>query len=127
MNVSPRQFLKGGLQRDVLFALDTHEVPAHLLELELTETLLMTGVEATIATLANLKAAGVQIFIDDFGTGYSSLAYLRRFPVDKLKIDISFIREITHSSDAAAIALAIIRMGHSLNLKVIAEGVETAP
>jgi len=68
----------------------------------------------------------VQISIDDFGTGYSSLAYLRRFPIDKLKIDLSFIHEITHSSDAAAIALAIIQMGHSLNLEVIAEGVETA-
>ena len=127
VNVSPRQFVKGDLQDDVLLALETYDVPARLLELELTETLLMTGTEATIATLQNLKAAGVQIAIDDFGMGYSSLAYLRRFPVDKLKIDLSFIQEITYSSDAAAIALAIIQMGHSLNLTVIAEGVETAP
>jgi len=126
VNVSPRQFLKGDLQADVLLALETYDVPARLLELELTETLLMTGTQATITTLQNLKAAGVQIAIDDFGTGYSSLAYLRRFPVNKLKIDISFIQEITYSSDAAAIALAIIQMGHSLNLTVIAEGVETA-
>jgi diguanylate cyclase (GGDEF)-like protein/PAS domain S-box-containing protein len=127
VNVSPRQFHKGDLQGDVLSALDTYEVPAHLLELELTETSLMTSTDSTINALQNLKAEGVQISIDDFGTGYSSLAYLRRFPIDKLKIDLSFIREIAHSSDAAAITLAIIQMGHSLNLEVIAEGVETAP
>ena len=127
VNVSPRQFLKGDLQGDVLLALDTYEVPARLLELELTETLMMTSTDRTISSLQNLKAAGVQISIDDFGTGYSGLAYLRRFPIDKLKIDRNFIRDVTHSSDAAAIALAIIRMGHSLNLEVIAEGVETAP
>ena len=86
----------------------------------------MSNTERTIAILENLKAAGVQISIDDFGTGYSSLAYLRRFPIDKLKIDYSFTQEITRSADDAAIALAIIRMGHSLNLEVIAEGVETA-
>jgi len=127
VNVSPRQFIKGDLQGDVLLALDTYEVPAHLLELELTETLLMTSTDNTIAALRNLKAVGVQISIDDFGTGYSSLAYLRRFPVDKLKIDLSFIRDVTHSPDDDSIVSAIIQMGHSLNLAVIAEGVETAP
>jgi len=127
VNVSPRQFLKGDLQEDVFRALDRWQVPAQLLELELTETLLMTSKEAALVTLRNLKAAGVQISIDDFGTGYASLAYLRRFPVDKLKIDISFTREITRSPDDEAIVMAIIQMGHSLNLKVIAEGVETAP
>ena len=125
VNVSPRQFIKGDLQGDVLLALDTYEVPAHLLELELTETSLMTNTDRTITALQNLKALGVQITIDDFGTGYSSLAYLCRFPIDKLKIDASFIRQITHNPDDAAIALTIIRMGHSLNLAVIAEGVET--
>jgi diguanylate cyclase (GGDEF)-like protein/PAS domain S-box-containing protein len=127
VNVSPRQFAKGDLQDDVLLALETYEVPGRLLELELTETLMMTSTDRTIATLQNLKAAGVQIAIDDFGTGYSSLAYLRRFPIDKLKIDSSLILEISRSPDAAAIALAVIQMGHSLNLEVIAEGVETAP
>jgi len=126
VNVSERQFVKGDLQGDVLRALETYQVPAKMLELELTESLLMTNTERTIAILENLKEAGVQISIDDFGTGYSSLAYLRRFPIDKLKIDYSFTQEITRSADDAAIALAIIRMGHSLNLEVIAEGVETA-
>jgi EAL domain-containing protein (putative c-di-GMP-specific phosphodiesterase class I) len=126
VNVSERQFVKGDLEGDVRRALETYGVPAELLELELTESLLMTNTDRTVAILENLKAAGVQISIDDFGTGYSSLAYLRRFPIDKLKIDYSFIQEITRSPDDAAIALAIIRMGHSLNLKVIAEGVETA-
>jgi EAL domain-containing protein (putative c-di-GMP-specific phosphodiesterase class I) len=127
VNVSERQFLRGDLESDVLLALDTYEVPARLLELELTETLLMTSTDRTIAILTNLKTAGVQISIDDFRMGYSSLAYLRRFPIDKLKIHRSFIRDVTRSSDAAAIALAIIQMGHSLGLEVIAQGVEKAP
>jgi diguanylate cyclase (GGDEF)-like protein/PAS domain S-box-containing protein len=127
VNVSPRQFIKGDLQGDVLLALDTYEVPAHLLELELTETVLMTSTDNTIAALRNLKAVGVQISIDDFGTGYSSLAYLRRFPIDKLKIDLSFIRDVTYNPADDSIVSAIIQMGHSLNLAVIAEGVETAP
>ena len=87
----------------------------------------MTSTDRTIAILQNLKAAGVQISIGDFGTGYSNLAYLRRFPIDKLKINPIFIRDVTRSSDAAAVASSIIRMGHSLDLEVIAQGVETAP
>jgi len=126
VNVSERQFVRGDLEGDVLLALDTYEVPAQLLELELTETLLMTSTDRTIAILQNLKAAGVQISIGDFGTGYSYPAYLRRFPIDKLKINPIFIRDVTHSSDAAAVASSIIRMGHSLDLDVIAQGVETA-
>ena len=85
----------------------------------------MVNTDRTIDTLCNLKKLGVQIAIDDFGTGYSSLAYLRRFPIDKLKIDIAFIRDITTNPDDASIALAIIRMANSLKLVVIAEGVET--
>ena len=125
VNISERQFVRGDLESDVLLALDTYEVPAQLLELEMPETSLMTSTDATIAILANLKAAGVQISIDDFGKGYSSLTYLRRFPIDKLKIDRSFIRDVNRSPDAAAIALGIIQMGHSLDLEVIAQGVET--
>ena len=127
MNVSERQFLRGDLEGDVLLALDTYEVPARLLELEIAETLLMTSTDATISALSSLKAAGVQIAIDDFGRGYSSPAYLRRFPINKLKIDRTFIRDVTRSADAAATALAVIQTGHSLNLEVIAKGVETAP
>jgi len=126
VNVSGRQFTEGDLEGDVITALGDNAIPADLLELELTESSLMANTERTIAIMANLKNLGVYISIDDFGTGYSSLAYLRRFPIDKLKIDIAFVRDITSNPDDAAIALAIIRMAHSLKLEVIAEGVETA-
>ena len=126
VNVSGRQFIEGDLEGVVLQALAQHRVPAGLLELELTESSLMANTERTVAMLGTLRGHGVEVSIDDFGTGYSSLAYLRRFPVDKLKIDIAFIRHLTESADDAAIVLAIIRMAHSLKLQVIAEGVETA-
>nr|MDQ3039663.1 EAL domain-containing protein [Pseudomonadota bacterium] len=125
VNVSPRQFLEGDLEGDVGRALSRHDISADHLELELTESSLMANTDRTIESLQALKQLGVQISIDDFGTGYSSLAYLRRFPIDKLKIDIAFIRDVTHNPDAAAIALTIINMAHTLKLKVIAEGVET--
>jgi diguanylate cyclase (GGDEF)-like protein/PAS domain S-box-containing protein len=127
VNVSSRQFVEGDLEREVRQALDKHKVPAELLELELTETALMSNAERTIVVLGNLKALGIKVAIDDFGTGYSSLAYLQRFPIDKLKIDIAFVRDITTNPNDAAIALAIISMAHSLKLRVIAEGVETRP
>ncbi|MGZ3159002.1 MAG: EAL domain-containing protein [Burkholderiaceae bacterium] len=126
VNVAARQFIDGDLEGDVINALSDNNITADLLELELTESSLMANTERTIGSLQNLRNLGVQISIDDFGTGYSSLAYLRRFPIDKLKIDIAFIREVTSNPDDAAIALAIIRMAHSLKLEVIAEGVETA-
>lgn len=126
VNVSGLQFTQEGLDADVIKALGDHQVTADLLELELTESSLMTNTERTIICLTGLKRLGVHISIDDFGTGYSSLAYLRRFPIDKLKIDISFIRDITSEPDDASIALAIIRLAHSLKMDVIAEGVETA-
>jgi len=122
VNVSGCQFIEGDLEANVIKALDENDIAAELLELEMTESSLMENTERTIATLQNLKQRGVQISIDDFGTGYSSLAYLRRFPIDKLKIDIAFVRDITSNPDAAAIALAIIGMAHSLKLDVIAEG-----
>ena len=125
VNVSGRQFIEGDLQRDVINAIEDNSISADLIELELTESSLMANTERTIATLRTLRQRGVTISIDDFGTGYSSLAYLSRFPIDKLKIDIAFIREITSKSDDAVIALTIIRMAHSLKLEVIAEGVET--
>ena len=126
VNVSGRQFTEGDLQDDVMAALSANQVEPELLELELTESSLMANTERTIGILRALKGRGVQISIDDFGTGYSSLAYLRRFPIDKLKIDIAFIRDVTTNPDDAAIALAIIGMAHSLKMEVIAEGVETA-
>ena len=126
VNVSGRQFAEGDLEADVVAALDRHTLAADLLELELTESSVMANTGRTIEILQRLKNLGVQISIDDFGAGYSSLAYLRRFPIDRLKIDIAFIRDITTNRDDAAIALTIIRIAHSLRLGVVAEGVETA-
>lgn len=126
VNVSGRQLAEGDLDIDVGRALAENGIPGELLELELTESSLMENTERTVECLTGLKRRGVQISIDDFGTGYSSLAYLRRFPVDKLKIDMVFVRNLTTNPDDAAIARAIIGMAHSLKLEVIAEGVETA-
>jgi diguanylate cyclase (GGDEF)-like protein/PAS domain S-box-containing protein len=124
VNVSGIQFFVGGLEEEVMRAIKEHDIAPELLELELTESSLMSNAEETISVLHNLKKLGIQISIDDFGTGYSSLAYLKRFPIDKLKIDIAFVREVTSNPDDAAIVLAIINMAHSLKLQVIAEGVE---
>jgi len=125
VNVSGRQLVEGDLEGDVAKALADNAITADLLELELTEGSLMANTERTVALMRNLKKRGVHISIDDFGTGYCGLAYLRHFPINKLKIDIAFVRDITTDPDAAAIALAIIRMAHGLKHEVIAEGVET--
>ncbi|MES2320453.1 MAG: EAL domain-containing protein [Pseudomonadota bacterium] len=125
VNVSSRQFVEGDLESDIRAAISRHNVDPSLLELELTESALMSNAERTIGVLSNLKALGIKIAIDDFGTGYSSLAYLKRFPIDKLKIDIAFVRDITVNPDDAAIALAIISMAHSMKMQVVAEGVES--
>jgi diguanylate cyclase (GGDEF)-like protein len=125
VNLSARQFMQVNLLDQVYKILrETTPHPLHL-ELEITESLLMTDVEEAIKILRAFKAIGVHTAIDDFGTGYTSLSYLQRLPVDRLKIDRSFVQAITLDADAAAIALAIIAMAHSLQLKVIAEGVET--
>ena len=126
VNLSARQFKQKNLLHAVAQTLDATGLDAALLELELTESMVMRDVEQATATMGKLKALGVQLSIDDFGTGYSSLAYLRHFPIDVLKIDKSFVSDITHSDDDAAIVRAIISLAHSLRLKVIAEGVETA-
>jgi EAL domain-containing protein (putative c-di-GMP-specific phosphodiesterase class I) len=94
--------------------------------LEITESVVMSNAESAVSVLEKLKSIGVQIAIDDFGTGYSSLAYLKRFPIDILKVDRSFIRDIPADSGDMKITRAIIAMAHSLRLKVVAEGVETA-
>ena len=125
VNIAQRQFIEGDLEADVDTALSSNDVPGHLLELELTESSMMANTAHTVSVLEGLRKRGVEISVDDFGTGYSSLAYLGRLPIDKLKIDIAFIRNITTSPDDAAITLAIIGLAHSLKLEVIAEGVET--
>ncbi len=122
VNLSGRQARDPGLVRSVLDVLDETGLPPHLLELEITESVLMEDLEANIALLESLHAAGISLSIDDFGTGYSSLAYLQRFPIQKLKIDRSFVQRMP--GDGEAIAGAIIAMAHSLNMEVVAEGVE---
>jgi EAL domain-containing protein (putative c-di-GMP-specific phosphodiesterase class I) len=125
VNLSARQFRQRGLREAVAQAL-SGSGSSLILELELTESAVMEPVDEVVSILRDLKAIGVKVAIDDFGTGYSSLANLRRFPVDALKIDRSFVSQIATSADDAAIAASVIAMGHSMNLKVIAEGVETA-
>ncbi len=126
VNVSARQFRGTVLADAVAGALEASGFPAERLELELTESLLMKDVASSNRMLADLKRMGVAIAIDDFGTGYSSLAYLRRFPVDTLKIDRAFCRNITVSGDDLAICRTIISLAKTLELSVVAEGVETA-
>ncbi len=124
INLSARQLqqddLAGAIERIVVGA----GVEPALLEFELTESMLMTNPEAAVETLSRIKALGMRLSVDDFGTGYSSLAYLKRFPLDALKIDRTFVRDLPHDSDDALITKAVIRLAHSLNLKVVAEGVE---
>jgi diguanylate cyclase (GGDEF)-like protein/PAS domain S-box-containing protein len=124
INLSARQFHKKNL--DVVLAhIEKTGIDPALLEFELTESMLMTDVEEVVQTLERLKNFGVHLSVDDFGTGYSSLAYLQRFPLNALKIDRAFIRDVTINSNDADIARAIISLAHSLKLKVVAEGVET--
>jgi diguanylate cyclase (GGDEF)-like protein/PAS domain S-box-containing protein len=125
VNLSARAFRERSLPDTLRAILHDTGVDAHLLELEITESALMQHSETTASTLAELSAMGIQLAIDDFGTGYSSLAYLKRFPIDKLKIDRSFVREIPGNVDDAAITQAIISLARSLGLRVVAEGVET--
>jgi diguanylate cyclase (GGDEF)-like protein/PAS domain S-box-containing protein len=124
VNLSARQFVQQDLVELIAAVLRETGLPARFLDLELTESLVMTDVEHAIGVLNSLRALGVKLSIDDFGTGYSSLSYLKRFPIDVLKIDQSFVREIALHSNDAAISDAIISMAHSLGIKVIAEGVE---
>jgi diguanylate cyclase (GGDEF)-like protein/PAS domain S-box-containing protein len=125
VNLSARQFLQKDLEATVRLILRESAVDPSLIQFELTESLLMKEPEAAARTLRGLKESGVRISVDDFGTGYSSLAYLKRFPIDALKIDHAFIRDVTTNPEDAAIAVAIIGLAHSLKLKVVAEGVET--
>ncbi len=126
VNVSVGQFGRDDFVDCVLRAMWQYGIKPDQLELEITESLLMRNVSGTMAALRRLGAAGISLSIDDFGTGYSSLGYLRQFPVDALKIDRSFVKDLPASSDAAAICAAIIAMARELKLRVIAEGVETS-
>ncbi len=125
VNVSARQFQQEHLAEIVLQILDQTGLAPKYLDLELTESSIMSNAQATIDVLTRLKAMDVTISIDDFGTGFSSLSYLKRLPIDALKIDKSFVRDITTDPDDAALVMAIVTLAHNLRLQVIAEGVET--
>jgi len=125
VNLSGTQFNQPNLIDRLVRILGKTELDPKYLDIEITESILMQNTQQAISTLTGMKALGLQISIDDFGTGYSSLSYLKQFPFDILKIDQSFIRNVTVDSKNAAITMAIIQMAHNLNLKVIAEGVET--
>lgn len=126
VNVSARQFKERQLTAIVARALGASGLEAKYLELELTESLIMQDVDQAVATMEELERLGVQLSIDDFGTGYSSLTALKTFPVARLKIDKTFIKGLPGDEDDMAVATAVISLGQKLNLKVIAEGVETA-
>ena len=126
VNLAAQQFADPELVQQVSQVLLAANIPAQLLELEITETAAMKDAARTTATLAALRAVGVRVAIDDFGTGYSSLSYLCRFAVDAIKIDKSFVDDIGVDANAEAICDAILRLGKSLNTKIVAEGVENA-
>jgi diguanylate cyclase len=125
VNISAIEFRNEHFLDGVFAILQDTGLSPRRLELELTETVLMKRADSTESVFKKLRAGGVQLAVDDFGTGYSSLSYLRKFPIDSLKIDQSFVRQITANPDDTAIVTAVISMGRSLNLRVIAEGVET--
>ena len=126
VNISARQIQNGALVETVTQALSESGLDAKYLELELTEERVTQNIENSDRVLESLRAMGVHLASDDFGTGFSSLSYLKRFPIGSVKIDTSFTRELPHSRESASVALAVIAMAHSLNLRVVAEGVETA-
>lgn len=126
VNLSAVQFRRGEVEQTIARALQATGFDPHLLELELTESILIRDTESALSSVRQLKQLGVKLSIDDFGTGYSSLSYLKRFDVDKLKIDQGFIRDLASDPDDAAIVRAIVQMSASLNLRIIAEGVEDA-
>jgi diguanylate cyclase (GGDEF)-like protein len=124
VNISPKQFQSPNLATIVLSALASSGLPAHRLELEITESIFISNVEKTLESLHSLRALGVRIALDDFGTGYSSLSYLRSFPFDKLKIDQSFVRDLTQGGNANAMIRAITTLADALGMETLAEGVE---
>ncbi len=125
VNLSALQFCHAGLVNSVAAALERHQLPANSLTLEITETTAMSDADASMTVLQQLSDMGVDLSIDDFGTGYSSLMYLKRLPANELKIDRGFVRDLEHDSDDAAIVSAIVALGQALDLRIVAEGVET--
>lgn len=126
VNISAIQFRRGNLEQAITGALESSGFPPRYLELELTESILLHDTEHVFQTVQRLKSLGIKLSLDDFGTGYSSLSYLKRFAIDKLKIDRSFVKDVTQKTENAAIVRAIIQMAKSLNLKTVAEGAEDA-
>src|SRR5690554_6034043 len=124
VNISSLQFRRAGFLEDVRAALDDAGLPAELLELEVTESVLLDGAEPAIELINELKAMGIRVALDDFGTGFSSLSYLRDLPIHKLKLDRAFIKDIDSNRSDAAIVQGIITMAHHLDLTVVAEGIE---
>ncbi|RMM40850.1 hypothetical protein ALQ78_02724 [Pseudomonas syringae pv. aptata] len=126
VNLSALQFCHSGLVTAVADTLARHQLPANCLTLEITETTAMHDADASLAVLRRLSEMGVDLSIDDFGSGYSSLMYLKRLPANEIKIDRGFVRDLEHDTDDAAIVSAIVAVGQALNLRIVAEGVETA-
>ena len=127
VNLSARQFSDSDIVGIVKAAIEEHQIDAHLLDLEVTESMVMTDINSSIKTLKQLKQYGISISIDDFGTGHSSLAYLKKLPVDTLKIDRTFVKNLENNSDDLMIVLSILGLAHNLQLSVVAEGAETKP
>jgi EAL domain-containing protein (putative c-di-GMP-specific phosphodiesterase class I) len=125
VNLSAVQFRQAALEQLVMDALRDADLPPECLELEVTETSIMHDMETVRGTLEALRSGGIRLSIDDFGTGYSSLAYLKRLPLDRLKIDRSFVQDVPNDTDDAAIAAAIVGMAQTLGLRTLAEGIET--
>jgi EAL domain-containing protein (putative c-di-GMP-specific phosphodiesterase class I) len=125
VNMASRQFQRIKIIQEVAQALEQSGLQSQYLMLEITESALMEETEASFASMHELTKMGIRFIMDDFGTGYSSLSYLKRFPLHAIKIDRSFVNDITTDPDDAAITEAIISIAHSLNMKVVAEGVET--
>jgi EAL domain-containing protein (putative c-di-GMP-specific phosphodiesterase class I) len=125
VNLSGRQFQDPNLVADIQAAVRRSGVDARWLKLEITESVLMDSIDATVSTLTALKALGIQLAIDDFGTGYSSLSYLKRFPVDTLKIDRSFVKGLGQDQQDSAIVRSVVSLAKTLKLSVTAEGIET--
>ncbi len=125
VNLSPRQFMQKNLLEMISQCIEQYHIVPGTLNVEVTESIMMRDVDQAIKILQKLKAVGVSVALDDFGTGYSSLSYLKRFPVDKLKIDRSFIKNLFSDSEDASIVNAVILLGHNMNMQIVAEGIET--